>query len=97
MARSMDTVVTSNLDVVIRLLETGPKIAQKYIHRPLTLRGKKIDLRFIVALRSLIPLEVYLYQVFWIRTSNINYTLDVKFCKYCLLQAPSQTTKLTSQ
>ena len=52
MARSMDMVVTDNLDVILRLLETGPKLAQKYIHRPVTLRGKKIDLRFIVLLRS---------------------------------------------
>ena len=52
MARSMDMVVTDNLDVILRLLETGPKLAQKYIHRPITLRGKKIDLRFIVLLRS---------------------------------------------
>ena len=78
MARSMDTIVTNNLDVIIRMLETGPKIAQKYIHRPLTLRGKKIDLRYIICLRSLDPLEVYMYEVFWIRTSNIDYTLDVK-------------------
>ena len=54
MARSMDMVVTNNLDVILRLLETGPKLAQKYIHKPVTLRKKKIDLRFIVLLRSVI-------------------------------------------
>lgn len=54
MARSMDMVVTNNLDVILRLLETGPKLAQKYIHKPVTLRRKKIDLRFIVLLRSVI-------------------------------------------
>lgn len=52
MARSMDMVITNNLDVILRLLETGPKLAQKYIHKPITLRKKKIDLRFIVLLRS---------------------------------------------
>jgi tubulin--tyrosine ligase-like protein 12 len=76
MARSMDMVVTDNLDAIIRVLETGPKLAQKYIHRPLTLRGKKIDLRFVIVLRSLEPLEVFIYKVFWIRTSNNTFSLD---------------------
>lgn len=31
MARSMDTWVTNNLEQAIRTVETGPKIAQKYI------------------------------------------------------------------
>lgn len=79
MARSLDTVVTNNLDLIIRLLETGPKIAQKYIQRPLRLRNKKVDFRFIVGLRSLVPLQVFIYKVFWIRISNVDYTLDVKY------------------
>jgi len=53
MARSMDMVVTNNLDAIIRLLETGPKLAQKYIEHPLTLRKRKFDLRFIVCLESI--------------------------------------------
>ncbi|CAD8093778.1 unnamed protein product [Paramecium sonneborni] len=77
MARSMDMVVTNNLDVVLRLIETGPKLAQKYIERPLTLRNRKFDLRFIVALKSIEPLSVYLYKTFWIRISNNPYTEDV--------------------
>jgi len=65
MARSMDMAVTDSLDCIIRLLESGPKLAQKYIHRPLTLRGKKIDLRFIVVLASvaLIALNLKLLGV----------------------------------
>jgi len=59
MARSMDMVVTDNLDVILRLLETGPKLAQKYIHNPVTLRSKKIDLRFIVLLRSVMFFRKY--------------------------------------
>jgi tubulin--tyrosine ligase-like protein 12 len=54
LARSMDMVVTNNLDAIIRLMETGPKLAQKYIHRPLTLFGNKIDMRFVVLVRSVI-------------------------------------------
>lgn len=79
MARSMDMVVTNNLDIIIRLLETGPKLAQKYIDRPLTLRDKKIDFRYVVLLRSLEPLEVFMYKIFFIRSSNINFTMDEKY------------------
>ena len=52
MARSMDMVVTNNLDLIIRNLETGPKLAQKYIENPMTFRKKKIDFRFDVLVRS---------------------------------------------
>ena len=52
MARSMDMIVTNNLDNIIRQMETGPKLIQKYIDNPLTIEGKKIDLRFVVALKS---------------------------------------------
>jgi len=70
MARSIDTWVSADLDLIIRQMETGPKIAQKYITKPLTLQGRKFDLRFIVNLKSVLPLEAYLYDEFWIRLSN---------------------------
>ncbi len=57
MARSMDMVVTDNLDTIIRLLESGPKLAQKYIDNPLTLRKKKIDLRYVLVVKSVIYIK----------------------------------------
>ena len=39
-------------------METGPRLAQKYIHRPLRFRKKKIDHRFIVIVRSVKVLRV---------------------------------------
>jgi tubulin--tyrosine ligase-like protein 12 len=70
MARSMDMLVSDNIDVLIRNMETGPKLVQKYISNPVKRLGRKIDLRFIVLLRSVKPLQAYLYRHFWIRTSN---------------------------
>lgn len=73
MARTIDTTVTENLSAIIRLMETGPKICQKYIEHPALFKGRKFDLRYIVLLRSLNPLEVFLSDVFWV-------------CIFCLLE-----------
>lgn len=66
MARTIDTTVTDNLSAIIRLMETGPKICQKYIEHPALFNGRKFDLRFIVLVRSLNPLELFLTDVFWV-------------------------------
>ncbi|WOG94208.1 hypothetical protein DCAR_0313501 [Daucus carota subsp. sativus] len=76
MARTIDTTVTGNLTAIIRLMETGPKICQKYIEHPALFKGKKFDLRYIVLLRSLNPLELFLADIFWVRLANNSYTLD---------------------
>ncbi|GAB2219246.1 hypothetical protein Drorol1_Dr00006879 [Drosera rotundifolia] len=76
MARTIDTTVTSNLSAIIRLMETGPKICQKYIEHPALFRGKKFDLRYIVLVRSMNPLEIFLYDAFWVRLANNSYSLD---------------------
>jgi tubulin--tyrosine ligase-like protein 12 len=76
MARSMDMIITDNLSVIIKSMETGPKIAQKYICKPVLRRGRKVDLRFILLVKSINPLILYLYKNFWIRSSNNPYTVD---------------------
>jgi len=75
LARSIDTWVTNNCEQIVRLVETGPKIAQKYIERPLTFQGRKIDLRYVVLLKSLFPLQLYLTTEFYIRFSNNQFTM----------------------
>lgn len=66
MARTIDTTVTSDLSAIIRLMETGPKICQKYIEHPALFQGRKFDLRYIVLVRSMKPLEIFLADVFWV-------------------------------
>jgi tubulin--tyrosine ligase-like protein 12 len=66
MARTIDTTVTGSLPALLRLVETGPKICQKYIEKPALYQGRKFDLRYIVLLRSIQPLEIFLSDVFWV-------------------------------
>lgn len=76
MSRSIDTWITNSLDSIIKLMETGPKICQKYLVNPMLINGKKFDLRFIVVLRSVNPLKVYVYDRFWVRSSNNLFSLS---------------------
>ncbi|MCD9560626.1 hypothetical protein HAX54_019343 [Datura stramonium] len=76
MARTIDTTITSNLSAIIRLMETGPKICQKYIEHPALFKGKKFDVRYIVLVRSMNPLDIFLADVFWVRLANNTYTLE---------------------
>lgn len=66
MARTIDTTVTGDLSAIIRLMETGPKICQKYIEQPALFKGRKFDLRYVVLVRSMNPVEIFLYDVFWV-------------------------------
>ncbi|KAL3332422.1 hypothetical protein AABB24_032809 [Solanum stoloniferum] len=76
MARTIDTTINTNLSAIIRLMETGPKICQKYIEHPALFKGRKFDLRYIVLVRSINPLEIFLAEVFWVRLANNTYTME---------------------
>eukprot|EP01004_Peranema_trichophorum_P002879 NODE_1905_length_1759_cov_43.822738_g1620_i0.p1 GENE.NODE_1905_length_1759_cov_43.822738_g1620_i0~~NODE_1905_length_1759_cov_43.822738_g1620_i0.p1 ORF type:complete len:295 (-),score=44.16 NODE_1905_length_1759_cov_43.822738_g1620_i0:247-1131(-) len=75
MARSMDTTITKSMNEVLRLVETGPKVASKYIEKPCTFGGKKFDLRYVILVHSTVPLRAYVYQMFWTRFSLVDYGL----------------------
>ncbi|XP_053438955.1 tubulin--tyrosine ligase-like protein 12 isoform X1 [Nycticebus coucang] len=81
LARSLDTHVTKSLHSIIRHRESTPKVVSKYIESPvLFLRddvGKvKFDIRYIVLLRSVKPLSLFVYDVFWLRFSNRPFELN---------------------
>ncbi|TDH71126.1 uncharacterized protein CCR75_001925 [Bremia lactucae] len=76
MARSIDTCIAQNAPHLARLAETGPKIACKYIHRPLLIDQRKFDLRFLVMVKSTEPLELYLSGVYWLRIANEEFSMD---------------------
>lgn len=81
LARSLDTHVTNNLNHILRLPLTGPKIACKYITDPVLFPREdvgmvKFDFRYVVLLTSVRPLEVFAYKNFWLRFANKPFSLD---------------------
>ncbi|XP_007939986.1 tubulin--tyrosine ligase-like protein 12 [Orycteropus afer afer] len=81
LARSLDTHITKDLSCIIRHRESAPKVVSKYIESPVLFRREdvglvKFDVRYIVLLRSVTPLQLFAYDVFWLRFSNRPFTLD---------------------
>ncbi|XP_036617053.1 tubulin--tyrosine ligase-like protein 12 [Trichosurus vulpecula] len=81
LARSLDTHVTNSLHNIIRLRESAPKVVSKYIESPVLFHREdvgmvKFDIRYIVLLRSVRPLRLYAYDVFWLRFSNRAFALN---------------------
>ncbi|EZA59885.1 hypothetical protein DMN91_001120 [Ooceraea biroi] len=81
LARGMDTHITSNLHHILRLPCTGPKIAQKYVARPVLYSrpgvGRvKFDVRYVLLLKSVKPLRAYAYGNFFLRFANLPFALS---------------------
>ncbi|XP_073238294.1 tubulin--tyrosine ligase-like protein 12 [Porites lutea] len=81
LARAIDSHVTSNLNYIIRLRETGPKVACKYIDNPVLFHREdvgrvKFDFRYLVLLSSAKPLVLYADKVFWLRFANQPFSMD---------------------
>lgn len=83
LARGLDTHITPNIAQIMRHSETGPKIAQKYIERPVLfyrpeIQGKvKFDVRYIVLMKNAgTTPEIYMYNNFFLRFANRPYELN---------------------
>lgn len=82
LARSLDTHITSNLSHIIRLAQTGPKIVQKYVEKPVLFHrpdsgGKvKFDVRYVILVTSVEPLVAHIYKNFFLRFSNIPFAMS---------------------
>lgn len=82
LARGLDTHITNNLSQIVRLPSTGPKIAQKYIENPVLFYRSsldaqvKFDIRYVILLKSVRPLEAYIHRKFYLRFSNKPFSLD---------------------
>ncbi|KAL2558902.1 tubulin--tyrosine ligase-like protein 12 [Forsythia ovata] len=79
MERTIDTTVTQNLSAIIRLMETGPKIFQKYIEHPTLFKGRKFDLRYIVRLAN----NTYSLDMRSLFEYETHFTVMVTYCPDC--------------
>jgi tubulin--tyrosine ligase-like protein 12 len=52
LTKSIDMTVSNNLDLILRMSQTGPKIVCKYVENPLRYRGVKFDFRLYTVVRS---------------------------------------------
>lgn len=82
LARGLDIYISGDLAQIIRLQPTGPKIAQKYIERPVLFHrddvgGKvKFDVRYVFMVKSADPLDAYIHRKFFLRFANRVYGLE---------------------
>ncbi|XP_011301933.1 tubulin--tyrosine ligase-like protein 12 [Fopius arisanus] len=81
LARGLDIHPTNNLNHILRLPSTGPKVVQKYVSSPVLYDrpdvGKvKFDVRYVVLLSSVKPLQAYAYSNFFLRFANRPFALN---------------------
>ncbi|KAJ8402457.1 hypothetical protein AAFF_G00369460 [Aldrovandia affinis] len=81
LARGLDTHITNDLNYIIRQRESTPKVVCKYLEDPVLFEREelglvKFDIRYMVLLRSVKPLRLYTYNVFWLRFANRCFSLD---------------------
>eukprot|EP01112_Ceratiomyxa_fruticulosa_P010846 TRINITY_DN2885_c0_g1_i4.p1 TRINITY_DN2885_c0_g1~~TRINITY_DN2885_c0_g1_i4.p1 ORF type:complete len:608 (+),score=121.83 TRINITY_DN2885_c0_g1_i4:726-2549(+) len=76
LSRGIGHTITNSTTCLLRNMETGPRIASKYLENPALYNGLKYDLRYMVALKSTKPLELYVYKTFLLRLANKSFSMD---------------------
>jgi Tubulin-tyrosine ligase family len=78
LSRSRDIFVSDRLDALLAACEACVRrglvcVAQRYVTKPLLFRGHKFDLRLLVAVRSLSPLRLAVYDHVLCRAAAVPY------------------------
>jgi len=76
LSRGMGHLLSGDIGAILRQSESGPRIVQKYIERPFLLNSRKFDMRLMVLVKSIEPLEIYLYNIYYARLANVPYSHD---------------------
>lgn len=82
LTRSLDITISNNLNNILRMPDTGPKLACNYITDIVTIYNDaipgqvKFDLRFVVMLSSVKPLKLYIHKKFYCRCAVRDYRPD---------------------
>ena len=80
--------ITDNFNDVTQLKQSS--IASEYIDNPLLIDGYKFDLRIYVAITSITPLRIYIYEEGLVRLATVKYNQAFSNHKY------NQYTHLTN-
>lgn len=80
--------ITNNFTEVQSLKQSC--IVSQYIHNPLLMDGYKFDLRIYVAMTSIDPLRIYIYEEGLVRLATVKYNMDLNNAVY------NQYTHLTN-
>ena len=71
--RSLGITVAATPQAVAAAVRAGPKVAQQYIARPALYRGRKFDVRVLVAVTSFAPLVASMWHEVFVRVANKQY------------------------
>uniref|UniRef100_A0A0X3PAH1 Tubulin--tyrosine ligase-like protein 12 n=2 Tax=Schistocephalus solidus TaxID=70667 RepID=A0A0X3PAH1_SCHSO len=82
LGRGLGIFITDNLSQILRLVDSVPQIASCYLTDPVLYYREdiknwvKFDVRYVVLLRSVRPLELFAHKVFWLRFANKPFSLE---------------------